>query len=528
MRLKHFILITFSSLLYAAALPNELFTWGNPFFGFVALVPFFYTLYSAKSIKNAMLYGAYFGFLSTGLIYFWLLFFQDFSLWTLSGVVFAHILFFMILGPFLHTAGKYPSFIRPLVTAGIWIVYEYLKSIGYLALPWGLLAHTEGTFLPLIQISDVTGQWGVSFLVALANAVILESIIILPAGNFYQKASLKRLSLFTGFLFVLTFLYGEYTLHTPIPVTTTFNAVLVQQNADSWITGNEMKSILEGQILTKEALSRSKRKPDIVIWSENAFRYPYTEGSIRYRNFPKTDPFISFLKEIDTPVLVGSPYILDPKTYTALNAVMLISPQGKILTYYGKTHPVPFAENIPFWNIPFVQSFFRKVLGLDSEGWAIGKPNILFSFRNKKGTQIRFGSPICFEDSFPGIARSFFLHGADLLINLSNDSWSKTISGETQHYMAAKFRAIENRRTLVRSTNAGVTAVIDPYGREHNMLPLFVSQAENVTVPVYKKKHFTFYTRFGNWFPLLVFMILVTGHFFLLKKKLFHGFSNTF
>ncbi len=519
MLVKSFVLVTLSALLYALALPNELFNWGNPYLGFIALVPFLYTLYHVKTIKAAILTGGYFGFLSTGLIYFWLLFFQDFSLWTLSGVIFAHILFFIFLGPLLYTAGKYPSFIRPLVTAGVWIVYEYLKSIGYLALPWGLLAHTTGTFFPFIQISDITGQWGVSFLVALVNALVLETMIVLPAGSSAVKASLARVSLFTGILLAGALLYGGSILQTKIPVKATFNAVLVQQDADSWVAGNEMESIRKGQILTRQSLESSAVKPDIVVWSENAFRYPYTEGSIRYLRNPKNDPFIPFLKEIDTPILVGSPYILDPKTYSALNAVMLISPRGKILTYYGKTHPVPFAENIPFWHVPFVQSFFRNVLGLQSEGWAVGTPNILFSFKNKQGTTLRFGSPICFEDSFPSIARQFFLHGADLLINLSNDSWSKTVSGETQHYIAAEFRAIENRRTLVRSTNAGVTAVVDPYGKAHNLLPLFISKAENITVPVYEKQTLTFYTRFGDWFPVLLFILLVSGHLYLLKRQ---------
>ncbi len=520
MLFKNFSLVTVSALLYTLALPNELFNWGNPLLGFISLVPFLYTLYRAKTIKGAVYAGMYFAFLSTGTIYFWLLFFQDFSLWTLSGVIVAHILFFIFLAPFLQASGKYPPFLRPFITAGVWVVYEYFKSTGYLALPWGLLAHTSGTFFPFIQISDIFGQWGVSFLVALVNTLILEIILAwkrVPAGVF----------LFTGILLSSSLIYGAVMLHRKIPVTAVFDAVLVQQDADSWVTGNEMESIRTGQILTRRALKGPGTKPDLVVWSENAFRYPYTEGSLRYRRNPKNDPFVSFLREIDTPILVGSPYILDQKTYSALNAVLLVDPRGKILTYYGKTHPVPFAENIPFWHVPFVQSFFRSVLGLESEGWATGTPNIIFSIKNKKGTEIRFGSPICFEDSFPAIARNFFLHGADLLINLSNDSWSKTISGETQHYVAAEFRAVENRRTLVRSTNAGVTAVVDPWGRAHNLLPLFISTAENVTVPVYSTRRLTFYTRFGDWFPVILLMLLVTGHLYRLKRNMLPLLSHS-
>ena len=287
-----------------------------------------------------------------------------------------------------------------------------------------------------------------------------------------------------------------------------------------------MESIRQGQVLTREALKKTVVKPDIIVWSENAFRYPYTKDSIRYKKNPVGDPFDLFLREIDTPILIGSPYILDPKTYSALNAVILVSPEGKILKYYGKTHPVPFAENVPFWNVTAVRSFFNSVLGIMSEGWSIGKPNVIFEVTNKKGETITFGSPVCFEDAFPYIARGFFKHGADILINLSNDSWSKTISGETQHYAAALFRAVENRRTLVRSTNAGVTAVIDPYGYGRNMFPLFVSAARTVKIPVYKSAP-TFAMRFGDWFPILLF-ILLTGFRIVCLSGLIYPVRNDF
>ncbi len=453
----------------------------------------------------------FFAMVSTTLVYFWLLFFQDFSVWTLSGVVFGHILYFIFLGPILSAALKYPPGLRPFLIAGVWTVYEFLKSTGYLALPWGLLAHTSGSFLPLIQIADITGQWGISFLIALANAALFELILSSVSLKYFfrLKTYAERSFLFTIILFTAALLYGYVSISRDIPADRFLDAVLVQQNADSWITGNEMESIRKGQILTREALAETNRKPDIVIWSENAFRYPYTEEGIRYRRNPKGDPFKQFLREINTPILIGSPYILDPKTYSALNAVLLVDPDGKIRQYYGKTHPVPFAENIPFWNVPIVRSFFKNVLGIASEGWSVGEPNKIFSLKNKSGNEVTFGAPICFEDSFPSIARGFFLNGADILINLSNDSWSKTISGETQHYIAAKFRAVENRRTLVRSTNAGVTAVIDPYGIPRNMMPLFVSKAELVKIPVYSPGGFTFYTLFGDWFPAVLLMMLV-------------------
>ena len=179
------------------------------------------------------------------------------------------------------------------------------------------------------------------------------------------------------------------------------------------------------------------------------------------------------------------------------------------MEYYGKSHPVPLAENIPFWNISFVRSFFKNVIGINNQGWTIGKSSIIFELPLKEGGYVSFGAPICFEDSFPYIARNFIKNGADILINLSNDSWSKTVSGETQHLAAARLRTIETRRTLIRSTNAGVTTVIDPWGRMNYTLPLFQADTVTAQIPIYEYKGYTVYTILGNWFPIMLILKLI-------------------
>jgi apolipoprotein N-acyltransferase len=140
----------------------------------------------------------------------------------------------------------------------------------------------------------------------------------------------------------------------------------------------------------------------------------------------------------------------------------------------------------------------QKVVGLDS-GWTMGKDYIVFDLPTKSGN-IRFGAPICFEDAFADVCRNFNLGGADLLINLTNISWSKTQSAEIQHWAAARFRAIEARKTLVRSTNGGVSCVVDPYGATLDALPLFKAASEFVEVPVYRQAMPTLYMSWGDWF----------------------------
>lgn len=503
---KRIALIIFSSVLYAMSLPNEFLHYGSISISFIALIPLFYSIYTSESLKGTILSGILFGMLSSIFIYFWLLFFEDFSFWTLSGVTAAHILYFIILAPVIALADKYRLF-RPFLVAGIWIGYEYLKSIGYLGFPWGLMAHSSG-IAPFVQIADITGQWGVSFLIVLVNAMLLETMLI-------RNRSIIPQWIFTSILILGSIGYGIYINSTDIPAESTITVLIVQQDADSWISGKEIESIKKGQDLTRKGLEKSSIKPDLVIWSENAFRFPYTESSSKYKKEPSGDPFNLFLKEIDIPILVGSPYMLDRKTMSVLNAVLLISPDGEILEYYGKSHPVPFAENIPFWNYSIVSSFFKNIIGINNQGWALGEPNIIFKLPVSDGKYVNFGVPICFEDSFPYIAGNFIKNGADLLINLSNDSWSKTISGETQHLAAARLRTIETRRTLIRSTNAGVSTVINPWGQMDYTLPLFKADTVTATIPVYKRDTLTVYTILGDWFPVL--LIIIIGFFLTYK-----------
>ena len=142
--------------------------------------------------------------------------------------------------------------------------------------------------------------------------------------------------------------------------------------------------------------------------------------------------------------------------------------------------------------------------------WVPGTEATIFSLPLRAGGRVRFATPICFEDAFPNLNRRFIRAGADLLINLTNDAWSQTVSAETQHFVAAKLRAVENRRVLIRATNGGVTAAIDPWGRViGDVAPLFTATVMRLQVPVYRPATDTPYTRFGDYLPPLLGLLLV-------------------
>jgi len=173
---------------------------------------------------------------------------------------------------------------------------------------------------------------------------------------------------------------------------------------------------------------------------------------------------------------------------------------------YAKIHPVPFAEAIPFWEYPAMRKFMQNVVGLQS-GWVMGTERVIFQLPTISAGIVKFGAPICFEDAFAYLCREFVLGGAEILVNLTNDSWSLTDSAEIQHFVAARFRTVELRRTLVRSTNGGVSAVVLPDGSIQTMLPFFKEHAQLVEIPVYIEEK-TPYLLFGDFFiGILIFLL---------------------
>ena len=221
---------------------------------------------------------------------------------------------------------------------------------------------------------------------------------------------------------------------------------------------------------------------------------------------------------LPVPLLTGVPWVVSEAPLQAMNAAMLVAPGGAVLAHYGKQHLVPFAESVPFWEVPAVRRLFSDLIGLQST-WVPGATATIYELPVRDGGRVRFATPICFEDAFPGLNRRFVRAGADLLINLTNDAWSQTVSAETQHFVAARLRAVEHRRVLIRATNGGVTAAVDPWGRVIGApAPLFTETALRLQVPVYRPAADTVYTRFGDYLPAVLAAVLALFIFIRLRR----------
>ena len=552
MRFRGAALAIFSALLLALALPNDLFPYGSPLLGVFALAPLLAALYRTPSYAAAARVGVVFGAVSSAASNFWLMFFQTFSVWTLGGVTLAYVAYFAVLGPLLRfIAGApdgrprrgspaipdgsalampggntlaipggnslampggnslaMPRAYRPIAVAVLWTLYEYLKSSGYLGYPWGLIAYPMHAITPLVQFVDITGVWGLSLLMALVNAVAAEWLD-LALGRRRPPSAPARLWQSTAaaaLLVVAALGYGAAALARPLPSAATLDVVLVQHNANPWQSGEDEAVLATLRRLTGEGLAAAPEPPDLVVWSETALTWPVIGAQAADAGTPVVPDALTGLP---VPLLTGVPWVVGTEPLQAMNAAALLAPGGAVLHHYGKQHLVPFAESVPFWEVPAIRRLFSDVIGLRAT-WVPGAAATIYELRVRDGGPVRFATPICFEDAFPYLNRRFVRAGADLLINLTNDAWSRTVSAETQHFVAARLRAVENRRVLIRATNGGVTAAVDPWGRLIAApAPLFTETAVRLRVPVYRPAADTVYTRFGDWLPAILPALLV-------------------
>ncbi len=511
------ILTLLSAVLFPLALPNELFTFGNPLLGIVALVPYYLAIRDTREAQSASRLGALFGAVSTLLGNYWLMFFGEFSVWTIGGPTVGYIAYNYVLAGFLWRATREPPAYRPILFALVWTLYEYLKSIGFLAYPWGLAAYPFSELSLFTQIVEVTGVWGLTLVAIYANAAAAEVISprdAVPSSAARSGATQSGATqsgaahlMMTAVLIVTVGLYGVVRLNAVIPVRTTLDLVLIQQNADAWNTRDIARPLLITQQETERALAELEQSPDLVVWSETSLRYFYQEDSAWYARNPPERPFLEFISELPAPLMTGGPLQNPEDEFAIHNAVLLIEPDTQVRQWYGKRHLVPFAELIPFWETDAVRRFFDRIVGIGGV-WTPGPGTRLFSISGRDGSQVEIATPICFEDAFAYLNRSYVLAGADLIVNLTNNSWSRTNSAQIQHFVAARFRAIESRRGLVRSTNSGYTTIIDPWGRVVASRPMFVTTHLSATVPVYAPERESVYTIFGDWLPRSVAVLL--------------------
>ncbi|GAB6091304.1 apolipoprotein N-acyltransferase [Spirochaeta dissipatitropha] len=509
-----YLLTIFSAVLLPLGLPNPIFSFGHPLIGIFSLVPLYIALRKCNSYRSASFSGILFGAVSTVLGSFWLAFFRDFAFWTIGGAVAGYMIYNALLFPFLYRSLKSRLPFRAIWFTMIWTAYELLKSTGFLAYPWGLAAYSWNEVMPMIQLASITGVYGISFLLVLANSSIAEWIMRVKAS---EQRQLHELTAFLAVVFSAAILFGTFRMALIPEPDTKLDMLLVQNNGDSWEPGAFLDELTDLQNLTIQGLQLRETDPDLIVWSETVLRYAIPESLNFYTRNPQSYPFTNFMADLPSDLLTGAPFAIDASRGDFVNAAILLDRNAVVQQVYGKQQLVPFAETIPFFEYPAVRDFFINVIGLRSM-WLSGKENRLFEISDPEGRLLNYATPICFEDAFSSITRSMARDGADFFINITNNSWSQTDSAQTQHLAAARFRSIETGRTLVRSTNSGYTSIVDPWGRVTDSLPMFEQAVMRSDVALYLPQRETVFMLTGELFAILCLVISIAALFGVRKK----------
>ena len=545
----------FSGILLSAAIPNEFFKLGYPAISLFAIIPFYIAFRKVRNYKWAYLLMGIQTTVTHFISSFWLAF-KDFAVMTYGGSAFGTFFISGFSGLFLfipYSTQKYKNKLnehslsktffdtaafRIIYFTAVYTLYEWIKSNGFFGYPWGTVSSAVYKWNYLKQLASITGTYGITFIIVMFNAILAEILMSCSIKDFFndkEKLFSIRNSLCTfGIFLILILIHGFYqTNKTRIPVKY-LSTVIVQQNSDPWKESSDEQSILNSEELTLkeiENLETQGKKADLVVWSECTMKYLFPNFYDYYGTYPVAFPFHYFVRTIETPIIIGCPYAEDYQNKDYSNSTVLIDKDANLRGHYGKNHLVPFAESVPFRELPLLRKLLSPVLG-QNLGWVPGKTYTFYEVPcslnpDNPGTYtntinllnyygktdvnsvptVKICTPICFDDAFTDIMRPLFWNGAELFVNLTDDSWSQTDSAEYQHFVIASYKAIEYRTTLVRSTNAGYSAVITPSGKIIADAPLFEKASFSCDVPVYERT-ITTYALYGDWLPFVIAVLL--------------------
>jgi apolipoprotein N-acyltransferase len=507
----HAGLLVAAVALFAVSHPNILFPRGVAAAGWFAYIPVF-LLVRRCSLPASVLWGAVYGYGAYNLFGYWLAVFHP-----LAGVIVGTLELFWFAALFfvLKLCSRFLSRYACVPQTLFWVGFEYLRTLGFAGYPYGFVAYSQWQVTPLIQIAGVAGVWAVSAVVLFPQAVIGNMLRFRGEdgahpvfGPVLIYGPVLRLAVPYLAVLAAVLIYGFVVPH-DFSTGRQTKIALIQHNTDPWKGGladyRDNFRILSR--LSDEAL-RESPDIDLVVWPETAF-VPRIYWHKTYRDDPDSyalvKDLLDYLAAKPVPFLIGNDDArreLQPNgrwERVDYNAAMLFD-GGEIVNQYRKLHLVPFTEYFPYKKqFPMI---YEWLLAADTHFWELGKEATVFEARaGASGELLKFSTPICFEDSFSDLSRTFTRNGAELIVNISNDAWSESLPGQYQHLSMAVFRAVENSRAMVRATASGQTCLIMPDGRVAAESEPFKENYLTVRVPLTDEA--TIYTALGDFFPVI-------------------------
>jgi apolipoprotein N-acyltransferase len=369
----------------------------------------------------------------------------------------------------------------------IWVGIEFIRSFFPVSgFPWASLGYSQHGVLPMIQVSDLTGVYGISFLIVLVNCAVEE---MAHWASDRARFPWRPVSIAAG-LFALVVLYGYAMIdrYGRMDAGAAVRIALAQGNIEQdhkWDPAYQEESIAIYEKLTKAGFDGGAT---IVVWPETATPFFFQSGSAyseRVKRIPAGRGSLIF----------GSPgFETDTRgEIKYYNSAFILDREGRVAGRYDKMHLVPFGEYVPMAKMLFFVTALAQGVGDFSTG------EKFTVFETSAGGASVF---ICYEAIFPDLVRRFALNGANLLVNITNDAWFGDTGAPHQHLSMAAFRAVENRRWLVRAANTGISGIIDPCGRITARSRLLTTDLVQGSVEMLDGT--TFYTSMGDIFAWMM------------------------
>jgi apolipoprotein N-acyltransferase len=423
-----------------------------------------------------------------------------------------------------------------------WVTYEYSYMVTDASFPWVTLGNGLVYFNKFIQAADIIGALGLSLLVVYINIFVYKSYKYYKQ---FHKLS-YQLTAAALLLFIIPLIYGIIRESRFEVSKKNIRVGLIQPNLDPWdkwagATENNLWQITDRYFELSEKAAGKGAK--LIIWPETALPVYLRNGAHQ----DIIDSIYNFIKRKNVYLLTGMPDFIYYRTkekapddakhserfdyyYTTYNSVLLFSPYTFKIAHYGKMKLVPFGERVPFVDaLPFLGDWIKWNVGIS--GWNVGKDTTVFnivlkdsSIRPNANDTIKVNSLVCFESVFPAFVAAFSQKGAGLITVVTNDSWYGNSSGPYQHEAIGALRAVENRRSVVRAANGGISAIIDPLGNMVKETKMYTKDFIVGNVPVETGN--TFYSRNPLIIPYISWMVSLLVLIISFSKKIMGIFNK--
>lgn len=516
MKIKPYLLAAASGLLLFIVFPNKLGIQLWPL-AWVCLVPMFYAAMGADTARRAGKIAAVAGLAGYPLFYHWLVYcmntFASMPYYVTIPLLFALAatlsLYLFGFGYVSHVLRSRLPINPALALALAWVTFEYVRGhFPFGGFPWALMAYSQEKFLPMIQVAEFTGPYGVSFVLVLTNAALALALRVLiagrksgddPGGAKTPGGWKRALAVALAAAIVPPVLCAGYGLVRMPMVDRAFSerhevgVGIVQANIPQDLKWEEeffLWSMEEHIKLSRKVMAH---EPRLVMWPEAAVT---ARGGFLY-HWRRRSEVIMMLSQVNAHLLTGAMIARDcgKERLCWYNSAVLLSPGAQSLEgTYAKMHLVPFSEYVPMSRL----LFFADAIAQGNAGsTTAGKEVQLLAV-----PEGRFGCVICYEVIFPELVRRFVDEGAVFMTTITNDAWFGKSGAPYQHHSNVVFRSIENRVYFLRSANTGISSCVDPNGRIVHQTDIYVPAAFNTTIKTSPIR--TFYTAFGDVFVWVV------------------------